>query len=246
MAVRTVRLAGVTRTVNVNPKAEIKYVQDGQVWVATKLSPAEFDDTHRQALLTAYFTPERELVFGTPGWRSCWVGAGEEKVVYLVIDAHDRAFALEVLAKDSYLEGRLVEGHYFGEFCAPHLVNHRWDTRSLHGHIFSGIVKAREFIYGDTLAGPGLHTPPVISSNIFYRVIGGLSKYWSHMVVGPRYMSIKRIYRDAHEANVAVELIPLHNPEKKKHYLFPLLWLEEDGRLHWRYYRLTPIDVRVR
>ena len=152
MAVRTARLAGVTRTVKVNPKAEIKYGQNGQIWTATKLSPAEFDETHRQALLTAYFTPERELVFGTQGWRSCWVGAGEEKVVYLVIDNQDRAFALEVLAKDSYLEGRLVEGHYFGEFCAPHLVNHRWDTRSLHGHIFSGIVKAREFIYGDTLA----------------------------------------------------------------------------------------------
>ena len=167
MAVRAARLAGVTRTVKTHHKAEVKYVLNGQVWTATKLSMDEFDDSHRQALLTAYFTPERELAFGIPGWSSCWVGAGEEKVVYLVIDPQQRAFALEVLCKDSYLEGRLVEGHYFGEFCSPHLVNHRWDTRSLHGHIFSGIVKAREFIYGDTLAGPGLHKPSTISSNIF-------------------------------------------------------------------------------
>lgn len=246
MAVRAARLAGVTRTVTANPKAEIKYVQNGQLWTATKLLPAEFDDAHRQALLTAYFTSDRELAFATPGWRSCWIGAGEEKVVYLVIDAQERAFALEVLAKGSYLEGRLVEGHYFGEFCSPHLVNHRWDTRSLHGHIFSGIVKAREFIYGDTLAGPGLHQPPLIRSSIFHQALGYLSKSWSHMVVGVRYGRIKKIYRDAHEANVMIELIPLNNPEKKNHYLFPVLWLEEDGRLHWRYYRLTPIDVRVR
>jgi hypothetical protein len=167
--------------------AAIYYTWGSQVLEATKLSLAEFDEGHRQALFTARFNANRELIFGVPGWKSAWVGAGEEKAVFLVIDAQNRAFALEILAKASYLDGRLTEGHYFGDLIIPGLINLRWDKDSLFGHIFSGEVKAREFIYGDTLAGPGLRTKPTLPVNIFKRAIGKICRAWTHNVVALRY-----------------------------------------------------------
>ncbi len=246
MAVRTARLTAVTRKVTPSRVATIKYVRDGQVWEATKLDPAEFDEAHRQVLKTAYFVHERKLAFAAPGWNSSWIGGGEEKIVFLIIDPQQRAFALEVLAKNTYLHGHLAEGHYFADLYVPHLVNTRWDQHSLCGHVFSGHLKAREFIYGETIAGPCASEPPVVSVDPFRRLIGYLSKKWAISVVLSRYHRLRRIYRDAHEANVMIEVLPLNNPEKKDHYLFPIPWLEDDGRLHLRFYRLTPIDVRAR
>ncbi|MDB5078776.1 MAG: hypothetical protein JWP00_700 [Chloroflexi bacterium] len=247
MAVRAVRVGRwVQQPTKPVSATTFYYSCNNQVIVASKLKLAEFDEGHRQALLTARFNENRELVFGVTGWRSAWVGAGEEKAVYLIIDAQNRAFALEVLAKASYLDGKLTEGHYFADLHVPGIANVRWDKQSLFGHIFSGEVKAREFIYGDTLAGPGLRTKLVKPVNPLKRLIGGFCKFWAHSVVIPRYEAVRRTYRDAHEANVMVELLPISNPERKKHYLFPILWLEDDCRLHLRYFRLTPIDVRLR
>lgn len=246
MAVRAVGLGRATRVVRDSRRAAISYVKEGQVWQATKLPLAEFDQSHRRALATAHLNVERELVFETPGWKSCWIGAGEEKAVFLVVDPQERAFALEILAKGTYLEGHLTEGHYLADLYVPGLAGTRWDKRALFGHIFSGHVKAREFIYGDTLAGPGLRQVPVAPVSFLKRFVGQCGKMWTHWMVWPRYGSVRRRYRDAHEANVMIELIPLHNPEKKTHYILPVPWLEEDGRLHLRYYRLTPIDVRIR
>lgn len=226
--------------------AAIYYSLGDQVFQATKLNLEEFDEWHRQAIMTARLNENRELIFGVAGWKSVWMGAGEEKAVYLVIDSHNRAFALEVLAKASYLDGRLTEGHYFSDMVAPHLINARWDNSSVFGHIFSGEVKAREFIYGDTLAGPGLRAKPAVPANFVKRAIGQFCRVMRHNAVALRYEKVRRTYKDAHEANVVVELLPLSNPENKKHYFFPTIALEDDGKLHMRFFRLTPIDVRIR
>jgi len=226
--------------------AVIYYTWGDQVLEATKLNLGEFDQWHRQAVMTARLNEKRELVFGVPGWKSVWMGAGEEKAVFLVIDSHNKAFALEVLAKASYLDGRLTEGHYFDDMVVPGLINKRWDSSSLFGHIFSGEVKAREFIYGNTLAGAGLKTQPAKPANFIKRAVGGFCRAWTRNAIALRYEKIRRTYKDAHEANVVVELLPLSNPENKKHYFLPTISLEDDGRLHLRYFRLTPIDVRLR
>jgi hypothetical protein len=243
VAVGAVNAGRLTRTVEGAKGAEIKYVLDGQVMAATKISPAEFSDFHRKALATVHLTGDGQLGIEAPGWRIVWIGAGEEKVVYLAIDPQGRAMALEILSKSTYLDGHLTEGHYFSEVFAPRLSNVRWDTSSLFGHIFSGRIKPREYIYGDTLAGKGMRPP----KRAFFvkHIIGRLSRAWTRFVVMPRYVDVRRFYRDTHEANVMIELIPLSNPEKKTHFLLPVPWLEEDGKLHWRYYRLTPIDVRM-
>lgn len=248
MAVRAVSVGHWLKTTTTSAVrgAAIYYTLGDQVLEATKLNLGEFDEWHRQAVLTARLNENRELVFGVPGWKSVWMGAGEEKAVFLVIDSHNRAFALEVLAKASYLDGRLTEGHYFGDLIVPGLINTRWDNSSLFGHIFSGEVKAREFIYGDTLAGPGLRTLPVKPGNLFNKCLGQMCRHLRNNVVALRYDKVRRTYRDAHEANVVVELLPLSNPENKKHYFLPTLALEDDGKLHWRFFRLTPIDVRLR
>lgn len=222
------------------------YTWGNQVHEATKIKEVEFDEAHLHALRTARFNANRELVFDVPGWKSVWIGAGEEKAVFLVIDSHNRAFALEVLAKASYLDGRLTEGHYYADLIIPGIINVRWDKQALFGHIFSGEVKAREFIYGETLAGPGLRCEPAKPVNFFNRAIGKFFRGWARNAVALRYEKVRRTYKDAHEANVVVELLPLSNPEKKKHYLLPTIALEDDGRLHLRYFRLTPIDVRLR
>ena len=210
------------------------------------MSPSEFDATHRQAIATTRLSANRELIFETAGWQSVWIGAGEEKAVFLVVDPQGRAFALELLAKGTYLEGHLAEGHYFEEIHVPGLTNFRWNTHSLFDHVFSGRVKVREFVYGDTLAGPGLRQPPIHKANPLSRLISLFVRNWISWVVSPRYWHFRRLFRDAHEANVMIELLPLSNPEHKSHYLIPVPWLEDDGRLHLRFYRLTPIDVRTR
>ncbi|HEX2910040.1 MAG TPA: hypothetical protein VH186_04485 [Chloroflexia bacterium] len=246
MAVTAVRVSRIARQARPIRGAEIKCVANGEIIKATKICPAEFDEYHRQVLMKARFASTYELIFDEPGWRSVWIGAGEEKVVFLAIDPQGKAMALELLAKGTYLDGHLVDGDYYAEIFAPGLANKRWDTRSLFGHIFSGRVKVREFIYGDTLAGPGLHTTCLNQPNFAVRLIGCLSRKWARFNVYPLFKKVQRVYRDAHEANVMIELLPLDNPELKSHHLFPVPWLEEDGHLRLRYYRLTPIDVRVR
>lgn len=240
------RTARATELVAKNLKgAPITYIYKGEVCSAVKLCPAEFGEAHRRALASLHLGKQRELYFGVPGWRSCWVGAGEEKVVYLIIDPQQRAFAIEVLSKSTYLEGFLTEGHYFGEIFVPGLCNVRWDERSLFGHIFSGRIKAREYIYGETLAGPGLLTEHWSKANFLARLIGRIGHSWASFVVAPRYNQVRKFYRDTHEANVMIEVMPLSNPEGKDHYMFPVPWLEEDGKIYLRFYRLTPIDVRM-
>ena len=247
MAVSAVRGVGRTKEMARPVRgSELCYVKDGRVWPAVKLGLSEFDHDHREAIANLKMSASRELLFDVPGWRSTWIGAGEEKAVFLVVDPQGRAFAIELLAKGTYLQGHLAEGHYFAEIYVPGLSNFRWNTHSFFDHVFSGIVKVREFVYGDTLAGPGLRVAPVKRASIPARLLHKMARNWVTWVVTPRYYRLRKRYRDAHEANVMIELLPLANPENKSHYLLPIPWLEEDGRLHLRYYRLTPIDVRAR
>ena len=226
--------------------ADIKYGLDNRVWTATKLCPQEFDEGHRQAIVRIEMNADHELVFNVPGWKSVWIGAGEEKTVFLLVDPQNRAFALELLARGTYLEGHLAEGHYFAQLYIPAISNVRWNADSCFDQIFSGQVKVREFVYGDTLAGPGLRRAPIVRPPLGGRVVKWLARRWINWTIAPRYNYFRRLYRDAHEGNVMIELMPLSNPEHKSHYLLPIPWLEEDGHLHLRYYRLTPIDVRAR
>ncbi len=246
MAVRAVRTPWYSGPAARVRNSEIKFALEGKVRTAIKLDPVEWSETHRYALATMYLSDDRKLMFGLAGWQSCWIGAGEEKAVFLVIDPQNRAFAVEVLAKGTYLAGHLAEGHYFTDMMVEGLCNKRWDSRSLYGHIFSGQIKAREFIYGDTLAGPGICSEPLVKTALIGRLLYRVGRAWANSMTYSRFCKIQRTFRDAHEANVMLELLPLSNPEKKSHYVLPILWLEEDGRLRPKFYRLTPIDVRAR
>lgn len=221
----------------------IKYRLNGQTFEAQKLDPAEFSAAHRQILSTARLTDNRRLLFDNPAWRSLWLGAGEEKSVYLVVDEVNRAFAVELLVQGGYLNGHLTEGYYLTEMHLSNIAGLRRDDKACISLKYSGEARIREYIYGETLAGPANQAMQP-KGTWLARQINCLSLSWAAMVVASRYASLRHIYKDAHEANVVIELIPLHNPERKSHYLLPIPALAHDGHLHWYFYRLTPIDVR--
>jgi hypothetical protein len=230
--------------------ALIKYRQGGTALTALKLLPGQYSEHHRQVLRQLSMNHLGELVFPEMGWKSLWIGAGEEKAVFLVIDPKSRAFALELLGKDGYKGGKLINGYYLDEVFLPHLCGHRWHADSIFGHVFSGHVKVREYIYGETLAGPQLkphkHHPHLEGRDLHpYRLVNTLSRRIAHWVVSPAYWRVRNVYHDTHEANVMIELVPLANPEKKPVFPLPLPWLEPDGRLGWYFIRFTSIDVRT-
>lgn len=222
----------------------IQYVIDGKTQRARKLDPVDFSSSHVATLQTAHFTEDRRLFFDNPAWQSVWLGAGEEKTVFLVIDEAERAFALELLVRGGYLNGRLTEGYYLADMRFSQVNGLKRDPNALLSLVYSGEAKIREFIHGETLLS-ALAKNARPQANWFERLLHGVSMRWATYVIEPRYSEIRRTFKDAHEANVMLELIPLHNPERKSHYMFPVPALAEDGRLHWCFYRLTPIDVRA-
>lgn len=223
----------------------IKYVVDGEVRQARKLDPVDFSAAHIHTLSSARLTEGRKLIFDNPAWQSIWLGAGEEKTVFLVVDEADRAFALELLVRGGYLNGRLTEGYYLADLRLSQLVGQKRDSKACMSLTYSGEAKAREFIFGETLAGP-CNEELRPKGNWFRRTVNRVCLGWAMYVTHHRYHELQRTFGDAHEANVAIELIPIHNPERKSHYIFPILALGHDRRLHWHFYRLTPIDVRAR
>ncbi|NWJ45024.1 MAG: hypothetical protein HXX08_04010 [Chloroflexi bacterium] len=240
----------VQRKVLAVARSRVKYFYGGVACHAVKLLRTGYTEQHRLALRELAMSHRGELIFTEAGWQSVWVGAGEEKSVYLVIDPHSQAFALELVGRDGYKDGRLVDGHYFDELYIPRLSGHQWHPDSIFGHTFSGQCYVREFIYGETLAGDlsRFYTEEyraMLRRNILGRTVTFISRRLAHFIVDNAYQRIKQNYRDTHEANVMIERLPLHNPENKSHFPLPLLWLEEDGQLVWCYVRLTAIDVRV-
>lgn len=222
----------------------IQYVIDGKVQRAKKLDPVDFSSAHVATLQTAHFTEDRRLFFDNPAWQSVWLGAGEEKTVFLVVDEAQRAFALELLVRGGYMSGRLTEGYYLAEMQFSRVNGLKRDPNALLSMVYSGEAKIREFIHGETLLSAfAKNTRP--QATWFSRLVHRVSMCWAASVAEPRYSEVRHTFKDAHEANVMLELIPLHNPERKSHYMFPVPAISHDGRLRWHFYRLTPIDVRA-
>ena len=242
-----VRIAQVQTSSEKN-YCEIKYYLNGRLQTLTKIQAEEFSPAHWRTLQNISFDETGHLLFDNPEWQSLWLGAGEEKTVYLIVDEKAHAFALELLDRRTYLEGQLVEGQYFGDVFMSKINGYKPNPESLVGHVFGSRGRVREFIYGETLAGK-LTQPRHKEARrlpLPMLLLTWISYHLARMMVFGRYAYIQEQYSDAHEANVAIELIPLHNPEQKKHYFLPLLWSDQAGHLHWYYFRLTPIDVRTK
>lgn len=228
--------------------SKFKYYLNGQVVTLTKIKAEEFTSAHWHSIESAYFNSEGHLVFNNPNWQSLWLGAGEEKAVYLVTDENQKAFALELLDRATYLEGKLMEGDYFGDVTLSNVNGYKPNPGSLVGHVFGGRGRVREFIYGETLAGPLILPRHQDAYRMPFPLawLAWLSRKLSRTMVESRYRALREQYSDAHEANVVIELLPLKNPEMKNHYWLPLLWSDHDGYPHFYYFRLTPIDVRIK
>jgi hypothetical protein len=222
----------------------VQYVFGGQVFSAQKIDPVNFTAHHISIIKTATLTENRELVFANPAWQSVWLGAGEEKAVYLVVDEHRQAFAIELLVKDGYQYGHLTEGYYLAEMNLPQICGLKRVQSACLSLVYSGEIKVREFIYGETVADISFKSSRK-KGNPVWAFIDFMSKKWARFVFMPRHVELYRTFRDVHDANIMIELIPLHNPQRKKHNKIPIPFLAEDGNLRLFYYRLTPIDVRA-
>jgi hypothetical protein len=124
--------------------------------------PLIFDDTTRivEKIKQENFTPyhhevignlqyeSKKLFFKDKAWSSILLGAGEEKAVYCICDHNNKVFALEIIDEKHYLNGRLINGEYFFQKRIGNLVDVKFNPQSLIGLTFTGLVKAREFIYG--------------------------------------------------------------------------------------------------
>lgn len=211
-----------------------------------KLTVAEWSEHHSQVLQEAQLTNAKHLQFPETGWSSLWLGAGEEKAVFLVIDPQDRAFALEVIDERRFMGGKLVEGTYFAEFTIPGIAEFEVSPGRPFSQIYTGKVKAREFIVGDVWADWGrcwFERLPAWKAFLMFLPLSIFSGI-GILLAGPKRNYLQKQWDDAHDANLAIEMLPLSNPERKDHYPLPLLYVDYGGKCHLCWIRLTPIDVR--
>lgn len=165
----------------------------------TKIKAVEFSALHKETILQIHYQ-DHTLVFPEGcRWISRFLGAGEEKAVFCVCDEHNRVFALELINQKTYLDGRFVGGAYFYETLVPGLGNVKFNSKSIVGLVFTGLVKAREYVHGYEWARfqysplrPGW--PDHFLTAWFQFLFGGdFAEYRAH-------------YKDVHDRNVMFEI----------------------------------------
>jgi len=118
-----------------------------EITLVTKIKAHEFTAFHQETIAQTRYE-NRTLIFPNKDWKSTFLGAGEEKAVFCVCDQENHVFALELIDQRTYLNGRFIGGAYFYERIIPGLGNIKFNPKSVIGLTFTGLVKAREFVYG--------------------------------------------------------------------------------------------------
>ncbi len=165
------------------------------------------------------------------GWSTALLGAGEEKAVFVVCDNENRVFALEVIDQRTYLNGRFVGGDYFLSTVASHLQNVKYSSRALVGLTFSGLVKAREYVYGYEWAR-FQYSPS--KQGAFDIILTD----WLKSFLTPQFNSYKAQYKDVHDRNIMFEI-----REKSKKGI-PVIVKDWLGKTNFVKVGVQPIDVR--
>lgn len=201
-----------------------------EIKLVSKITRDEFTSFHRNIIANVRYE-NRNLVFPQTQWTSIFLGNGEEKAVFCVCDEKNRVFALEVIDQRSYLDGRLVDGLYFYETLATGLMNAKFHPNSFIGLTFTGLVKAREFVYGYEWArfqfSPEHH--------------GWLDIFltnWFQSMFALRVNEYRSRYKDVHDRNVMFEM---RGANEKGVPAFVKDW---SGKLRMVKVGIRPIDVR--
>lgn len=205
---------------------------DGELTNVRKLLRQEFCEHHRNELQKMKISGNK-IHFQNTSWRIQRLGKGEEKAVYCVCDDKNRVFALEILRKEGYRDGRLADSAYFEQrMFIPQLQELDKSSRAIVRDGFSGYVKTREFVHGYEWA------------RFFLRVgkptfgIDTLLTTVLQDILSSGFRQYARTFKDVHDANVMFEL---------RHWRMkgvPIPAFDAAGKFRVFRVGLRPIDVR--
>jgi hypothetical protein len=140
-------------------------------------------------------------------------------------------FAIELIDERHYLNGRFVGGTYFHTTRVASLTNMAFNPSALIGLRFTGLVKAREFVYGYEWDRfqlcMGRHSPADRVMTI-----------WLQSWLQREFASIAARYHDVHGRNILFELRP---PAAQG---VPCLIINQARQVQRVRVGLQPIDVR--
>ena len=196
-----------------------------------KITKEQFSDAHREVISKIKFV-NGNLILSEKQWKALYLGSGEEKCVYGIIGKDDRIFALELIDENHYLNGRFVNGEYFFQTRAPGIVNQKFDQNAIIGLKFTGLVKAREYVYGFEWTRFQFD----MRKNTI--LLDSLLTWLLRFYFLKEYIDIERRYKDVHERNVMFELRDFNQKG------FPLVVIDVRGKLQFVKVGIQPIDVR--
>lgn len=194
-----------------------------------KIQPDQFSSDHKE-IVRGVTHNNGQLRFADDRWVSEFLGAGEEKAVFCVCDHNDRVFALELIDERTYLNGRFVGGKYFCDTTAPALRKAQPNGKSLIRLMFTGKVKAREYVDGYEWARFQYDREKKTW-------VDGWLTSWLRLFLGAQFEHYRARYKDVHERNVMFEI----REEGKG---VPVIAKDWIGKVRMLKVGLQPIDVR--
>ena len=196
-----------------------------------KITKEQFSNAHREVILKINFA-NGNLVLPEKQWKAFYLGSGEEKCVYGIVDKDDRIFALELIDENHYLNGRFVGGEYFFQARVPGIVNQKFDQNAIIGLKLTGLMKAREYVYGFewTRFKFDMRKDTIILDSLLTLLL----KFYFFK----EFKDIEERYKDVHERNIMFEL---RDFSKKG---FPMVTVDLRGKLKLVKVGIQPIDVR--
>ncbi len=210
----------------------ISLLVENQIAQVRKLEHGEFDEQHRSLIENArYDSAKKQLILTDERWKTQFLGAGEEKAVFLICDQENRVFALEVIDETSYRNGRFVGGKYFCETRAPGLTRVPLHEDALTCTTFTGKIKAREFVHGYEWARFQFNPRQQSWLDL-------LLTFWLRFWLLAKFKSYAARYKDVHERNIMFEIRSMRESG------VPILCKNAAGKFLFARVGLQPIDVR--
>ncbi len=198
--------------------------------IVAKIGTKEFTSTHREIISRVEYK-DGYLLFPDDRWKSAYLGAGEEKAVFAVCDSNDKVFALEVIDQRTYQDGRFVGGIYFYETIVSGLRNTKFLPKSVLGLKFTGLVKAREYVYGYEWAR--FQFSPTKQSWLDFFLTS-----WLQFIYTAQFNEYRSQYRDVHDRNIMFEI------RERREKGFPIFIKDWLNRVKLVKVGIRPIDVR--
>lgn len=202
-----------------------------QACLVSPMLACEFTSAHKNCIENMTYQ-NKQLVFPNSLWQSKLLGAGEEKAVFAVCDESKNVFALELIDEKHYLNGRLIGGTYFLSTTAKQIHNIKFNTDSVVGLQFTGLVKARDYIRGYEWG------KFQSSEAMLHKVYDSLLTFYLQDSFRSDYRTFETYYKDVHERNVMFEITNIKNKG------IPIKIKNQNNQSEKVHIRLRGIDLR--